>query len=65
MGGSGCPTPNSTNAGNVRNVNTSGELNNNNANNNNGVVPDWVVLARELCKEPLSRPCGVKTRAAT
>ena len=29
-------TPNPSNANNVRNVNTSGELNNNNANNSNG-----------------------------
>ena len=48
MWGSSCPTPNSTNAGNVYNVNTSGELNNNNANNNNGVVPDWVVLPKRI-----------------
>ena len=32
-------SPNPTNAYNVRNVNTSGALNNNNANNGNGLAP--------------------------
>ena len=32
-------SPNPSNANNVRNVNTSGALNNNNASNSNGVVP--------------------------
>lgn len=36
-------TPNSGNSNNVRNVNTDGSLNNNNAyNGNNGVAPDLV-----------------------
>ena len=33
-------TPNSGNANNVRLVNTDGSLNNNNANNANGLAPD-------------------------
>ncbi len=33
-------TPNVGNGNNVRNVNTEGQLNNNNANNTNGVVVD-------------------------
>lgn len=33
-------TPNSGDANNVRNVNTTGQLNNNNANNTNGGVLD-------------------------
>jgi len=33
-------SPNTGNANNVYNVNTSGALNNNNANNTNGVAPD-------------------------
>ena len=33
-------TPNSGNANSVRNVNTTGQLNNNNANNTNGGVLD-------------------------
>ena len=39
--GSSC---NVGNANNVRNVNPSGTLNNNNANNTNGAVPDCVYL---------------------
>lgn len=36
-------TPNTSYSNNVRNVNTDGSLNNNNAfNGNNGVRPDWV-----------------------
>ena len=33
-------SPNAGNGNNVRNVNTSGAINNNNANNSNGVAPD-------------------------
>ena len=35
--------PNPSNGNNVRNVNTSGALNNNNANNNNGVAADCIL----------------------
>ena len=35
-------SPNAGNGNNVRNVNPDGSLNNNNANNSNGVAPDWV-----------------------
>ena len=35
-------SPNVSNSNNVRNVNTSGSLNNNNANNAYGVAPDCV-----------------------
>ena len=35
-------SPNPSNANNVRNVNTSGALDNNNANNSNGVAADYV-----------------------
>lgn len=36
-------TPNPANANNARNVNPSGTINNNNANNGNGCVPDCVI----------------------
>jgi hypothetical protein len=36
-------TPNPSNANNERNVNTSGALNNNNANNGNAVALDYTV----------------------
>jgi hypothetical protein len=41
-------TPNSGNSNNVRNVNTDGSLNNNNAfNGNNGLAPDWMEYLTE------------------
>nr|DAK61873.1 MAG TPA: hypothetical protein [Caudoviricetes sp.] len=39
-------TPNAGNGNNVRNVNTDGSLNNNNACNSNGVLADCVPLPR-------------------
>ena len=40
-------TPNSGNANNVRLVNTDGTLNNNNANNANGLAPDCEIVRFE------------------
>lgn len=59
-------SPNVGNSNNVRNVNTDGSLNNNNANNSQGLVPDCInsqLRVRPIgpksvhfCKEPLSCP---------
>lgn len=35
-------SPNASYGNNVRNVNLDGSVSNNNANNSNGVAPDWV-----------------------
>lgn len=35
-------SPNVGNSNNPRIVNTDGDLNNNNANNSNGLAPDWI-----------------------
>ena len=48
-------SPNPSNCNNVRNVNTSGALNNNNANNTNGSVADFYVMARQVNK--IERTC--------
>lgn len=46
-------SPNPSNANNERNVNTSGALNNNNANNGNGVAADYLsMMSRTVSSSP-------------
>lgn len=49
-------SPNPGNANNVRNVNTSGGMNNNNANNSYAAVPDCGLVPERVGKEPKAVP---------
>lgn len=71
--GEPCRTPNGSNSNNEYLVNPTGQNNNNNANNSNGVAPDYrnspiqvdtqVLKAEQSCKEGSSCPVDDRRKA--